>query len=187
MSSHHIVRENQEPALLIQDFQALDRDILDQLLEWSPTIVVDAYQADFLLSEEIKIDIVFSRVPLPDLQEQTKVLPLVHSFLEDTLTYLVSNFYSAVNILCSGIDPVLMKFAPKINIVALCHERRYVFINKRYEKWKLKGEKIYVDASAVESFEGLNMLNETTFETKATGFFSIDFNSTDFICIGEDL
>lgn len=187
MSSHHIVRENQEPALLIQHFHALDRDMLDQLLEWSPTIIVDEFQTDYLLSEEIKIDVIFSRSVLPDLQEQTKLQPLVNSFLEDSLTYLVSNSYSAVNILCETIDPLIMTFAPHINIVTLSKKRRYVFIQGRYEKWKPKGEKIYVDASTVESFEGLNIIDNLTFETKDSGFFRLEFNSTDFICIGEDL
>lgn len=40
MSSHHIVRQNQEPALIIANGQACSFELLGQLLEWSPFIVV---------------------------------------------------------------------------------------------------------------------------------------------------
>ncbi len=40
MSSHHIVRDDQEPALLIANGAACDPELLGQLLEWSPFVVV---------------------------------------------------------------------------------------------------------------------------------------------------
>lgn len=187
MSSHHIVRENQEPSLLIQDFDALDRKMLDQLLEWSPTIVVDADAADFLLSEGIKIDIIFSNKTLSSLQEQTKVLPIEKHYLETALTYLIANSYSAVNIICHRLDPILQMFAPDINIVALCREKRYVFVKDHYEKWKPKGEKIYIDPQEVKTAIGLIHLEEGVFEVIDDGFFRIEFKSPYFTCVGEDI
>lgn len=40
MSSHHIVREKQEPALLIANGESCAPECLGQLLEWSPFVVV---------------------------------------------------------------------------------------------------------------------------------------------------
>ncbi|RZK41505.1 MAG: thiamine pyrophosphokinase, partial [Pedobacter sp.] len=40
MSSHHIVREKQEPALYIHQLGNFDEEKLGQLLEWSPTVLV---------------------------------------------------------------------------------------------------------------------------------------------------
>ena len=60
MSSHHIVRENQEPALLVAAAGVLDSEQMGQLLEWSPTILADDQTVDFLLAEQIKVDIVFT-------------------------------------------------------------------------------------------------------------------------------
>jgi hypothetical protein len=40
MSSHHIVKEKQEPALYIHHFGNFDEEYLGQLLEWSPTLLV---------------------------------------------------------------------------------------------------------------------------------------------------
>lgn len=76
MSSHHIVRENQEPALVVADFHALDSEQLGQLLEWSPMIVTDAANVDFLLAEGIKVDIVFGASSARIAQEATVFLPL---------------------------------------------------------------------------------------------------------------
>jgi len=40
MSSHHFVRENQEPALIIANGASCSGELLGQLLEWSPYVVV---------------------------------------------------------------------------------------------------------------------------------------------------
>ncbi|HYG16495.1 MAG TPA: thiamine diphosphokinase, partial [Bacteroidia bacterium] len=40
MSSHHFVKEKQEPALIIANGEACSRELLGQLLEWQPTVMV---------------------------------------------------------------------------------------------------------------------------------------------------
>ena len=39
MSSHHIVREKQEPALLVLGLNNFSTELLGQLLEWNPTVI----------------------------------------------------------------------------------------------------------------------------------------------------
>src|SRR4051812_7146441 len=56
MSSHHIVRDNQEPALLILT-TSTPFEIVQQLLEWSPSVMVDAPELNTVLSWGIKIDV----------------------------------------------------------------------------------------------------------------------------------
>jgi thiamine pyrophosphokinase len=58
MSSHHIVRENQEPALVIFDAHAIPFEKVQELLEWMPTIVVLHTQVEIVLSWGIKMDVV---------------------------------------------------------------------------------------------------------------------------------
>lgn len=58
MSSHHIVHENQEPALVIFDAHAIPFERVQELLEWMPTIVVLYTQAEIVLGWGIKIDVV---------------------------------------------------------------------------------------------------------------------------------
>ena len=40
MSSHHIVRDDQEPALIIANGAACSSELVGQLLEWSPLVIV---------------------------------------------------------------------------------------------------------------------------------------------------
>ena len=40
MSSHHIVRDDQEPALIIANGEACSMELLNQLLEWNPLVIV---------------------------------------------------------------------------------------------------------------------------------------------------
>lgn len=187
MSSHHIVREKQEPALIIENFNVLDRVQLDQLLEWSPTVIVDTYNIDFLLSEEIKVDILFGNEPDADFQLQIKVLPMEHGYLRSALSYLVSESYPAVNVLSDKLDPILSEYAPFINMVVFCDNRRYVFVRKQYEKWKPKGERIYVNPQELRAQEGLKHIEEDIFETLNDGIFKLILKTTGIICIGEDL
>jgi thiamine pyrophosphokinase len=57
MSSHHIVKDKQEPALLIANGEACAVEILHQLLEWSPFVVVLDGAIDRVLELGIKIDL----------------------------------------------------------------------------------------------------------------------------------
>jgi thiamine pyrophosphokinase len=57
MSSHHIVKDKQEPALLIANGEACTVEILHQLLEWSPFVVVLDGAIDRVLELGIKIDL----------------------------------------------------------------------------------------------------------------------------------
>ncbi|MDZ4667244.1 MAG: thiamine diphosphokinase [bacterium] len=69
MSSHHIVRDTQEPALIIANGEACSRDLLDQLLEWNPVVMVLDGALQRVLELGIKIDIVlgdFDRAHHPE-------------------------------------------------------------------------------------------------------------------------
>ncbi|WP_373513543.1 thiamine diphosphokinase [Persicitalea sp.] len=56
MSSHHIVREKQEPALIIANGEACSDEMLGQLLEWSPFVVVLDHAIYRVLDRGIKVD-----------------------------------------------------------------------------------------------------------------------------------
>ena len=59
MSSHHIIRDEQEPALLLM--QTHHRwDLINQLLEWSPTLIVFEQAAEEVLSRGVKVDLLLS-------------------------------------------------------------------------------------------------------------------------------
>lgn len=187
MSSHHIVRENQEPALIFCSVHALSKEYLGQLLEWSPTLLTDAFTVDFLLADEIKVDVVFSDDKLVLPQEQIKLLPLAGHFMASAMNYLKKHNYAAVNILCDVIDESLFSFAAEINVVVFCQSRRYVFVRNSYEKWKPGQEQIYIEDNFVKSYTGLRKVADHTYMTISDGFFGIDFATADLVLLGEDL
>jgi hypothetical protein len=58
MSSHHIIREGQEPALFILAASAHDQGLVGQLLEWSPVVVVAEASLPLVLAWGTKVDAV---------------------------------------------------------------------------------------------------------------------------------
>ena len=185
MSSHHIVRENQEPALLVSYYNAIDSEHLGQLLEWSPTIITDNENIDFFLAEGIKVDIFAGDIALIPHQEQIKHLPIATEFLFDALDYLVANNYKAVNILLETVPNRLLEYADRINIVCFAEGKRFVIVKEYYEKWKPEGELIFVDEKHIKSFTGLAIHDKHTFKTTLDGFSKIEFNTSDYVFLGE--
>ncbi|MFT7427225.1 MAG: hypothetical protein ACI9O5_003185, partial [Algoriphagus sp.] len=60
MSSHHFVKEQQEPAVLILDPENIRFDQISGLFEWVPTILVSEKALDLVLSWGIKIDVIMA-------------------------------------------------------------------------------------------------------------------------------
>ena len=57
MSSHHIVRDDQEPALIIANGEACSMELLNQLLEWNPLVIVLDSAITRVLELGIKVDV----------------------------------------------------------------------------------------------------------------------------------
>ncbi|MEL7145408.1 MAG: hypothetical protein AAFO69_03500 [Bacteroidota bacterium] len=57
MSSHHIVRDEQEPALLIAGFSMNQKEDIGQLLEWSPTVIAMENSINDLITLGVKVDV----------------------------------------------------------------------------------------------------------------------------------
>jgi hypothetical protein len=60
MSSHHFVKEQQEPAVFILEVKDISFDTVAPLLEWSPTLLVAQEAVEVVLSWGIKIDIILA-------------------------------------------------------------------------------------------------------------------------------
>lgn len=56
MSSHHIVRDNQEPALIIANGADCGDELLQQLMEWSPYVLALDGAVHRLLERNIRFD-----------------------------------------------------------------------------------------------------------------------------------
>ncbi len=107
MSSHHIVKDQQEPALLILETQDFQFSQIAPLLEWVPTVLAADHVLERVLSWGIKVDIIlatpdFQQKNFHILEEQYPVKFLsVQSgnYLEEGLQFLIASKHTAVNIL----------------------------------------------------------------------------------------
>lgn len=189
MSSHHIVRENQEPALVVVDFQALDTEQLGQLLEWSPMIVTDTLNFDFFLAEGIKVDLVFGEKPSEITQEETAFvpIPLNSTFLHEAMKYLLTKKFTSVNLLSRSALLDLKDYANDLSIVMYSPGIRSAFFKDIFEKWKPKGEKLFLDEGTLKSFQGLQNVGKNVFITTGDGFVTVEFSTADWVLVGEAL
>ncbi len=121
MSSHHIVKEKQEPALLIANGEACSVDILHQLLEWSPFVVVLDGAIDRVLELGIKIDLFCgdfdsNTISLDNLRKVQYPIEIIETPNQDKTD------------LEKGLDILLEKGFPAVNIVWATGRRSDHFI-----------------------------------------------------------
>ncbi|CAN5515831.1 thiamine diphosphokinase [soil metagenome] len=189
MSSHHVVREKQEPALLILGMDSFPGELLGQLLEWSPTVIVTADTAEKMNSLGIKIDWIIAGDEAAALQSDVKVLPGgFDGYIASALTYLVSSGYPAVNIVTDEFDLAdYESFAGEINLVVFSRDKKIFPVTSGFSKWKPHGEVIeLLSIPARLKTTGLEMINEHHYKTTADGFYSLSFD-TPYLFIAEEI
>ncbi len=145
MSSHHFVRDEQEPAILILD--TVSFELIGPLLEWVPTVTVDVAQLPLALSWGIKIDIVLlDEVPTDELITQLMhqapyqliVKQTDKTALETGLEILKSTHHHAVNVILPEFVPKLIPLESlhTINIVCFAAGWRYYYSRSNtLKKW----------------------------------------------------
>ena len=191
MSSHHIVRENQEPALLIEDLFLIDGEDLGQLLEWSPTIIIEEGTMDLLDARGYKFDIVFTQNAINASQENLKVISYDVAFLKAAIEYLIAHQYKAVNIVSDQLDLGYYRaYLEQINIVLFSNGFRYYFVTTGFTKWKAEGERILIvsaDKDEDIKYTGLTKINDKEYEMENDGLFTLEFSDVKYILIGEKI
>lgn len=193
MSSHHVVLERQEPALVVEDPEAITDEVLDQLLEWSPTVICNLKAYEILVSRTIKIDLLIVHEPLTGVQYQTAQLATAGEFITASLEYLTRSAYHAVNIVTNltqsnNLSRDYLTYAASINMVFLTNNLRIFNIRPGYSKWKPAGEKIYLylpEERIATHTEGLQHIAGNSYQTLDDGFYSLTFSGVTSIFIGE--
>jgi hypothetical protein len=106
MSSHHFVKEQQEPAVFILEVKDISFDTVAPLLEWSPTLLVAQEAVEVVLSWGIKIDIILASQAFQNenghlLEEQYPLRFLTVSSLsalEEGVHYLLASQHKGVHL-----------------------------------------------------------------------------------------
>ncbi len=145
MSSHHFVREGQEPALFI--LNATDFAHAEGLLEWAPLVLVAEQALDDVLLWGIKVDVVLASAMdteqlasrLMD-QVPVKILSSGQNYADTALRYLSTIRHHAVSILADGLEDELratvesMPYQLQVNVITA--DSKWSFIHSgTFKKW----------------------------------------------------
>ena len=158
MTSHHIVRDDQEPALIIANGESCHPELMGQLLEWSPKVIVLDRAMDRVMELGIKADVLlgdFDRGFDPEnyieFQHPLEIVVAPDqnkTDLEKAFDYLIERGHRAANVVwATGRRAdhtfhnltILAAYRDKLNVVILDDYSRVMLLPRRYEKWYPKG------------------------------------------------
>lgn len=179
MSSHHIVKEKQEPALYIHYLGLFDHELLGQLLEWSPTVIVAASEYETALSLGLKVDIVIGDEQPGQMQDHTKWILANGAEMQTALNYLVKEKYPAVNMISqkNKFDD-FTAFLPDINIVLFTEKEKTYAIKSGFSIWKPSGTLFKIDLIAFFETSNLKQQENGSFVVINDGFVSFKFTAS---------
>lgn len=154
MSSHHVIRDEQEPALIIANGDSCNFELMGQLLEWSPLVIVLDSAIDRVLDLGIKVDVLlgdFDRDFDPNFYlEKQFPLEIIYApdqektDLEKALNYLIDRKFPAVNIVWATGKRAdhtmvnltnIVQYRDKIKVVVLDDYSKVFLLSNHYEKW----------------------------------------------------
>ena len=154
MSSHHIVRDDQEPALIIANGASCNAELLGQLLEWSPLVVVLDSAMVRVIELDIKVDVLlgdFDRGFDPEIYKTSQYpIEIIHvpdqnkTDLEKAFDYLIERKIPAVNVVWATgrrADHTITnltnmaRYRNLLKIVILDDHSKVFLLPKKFEKW----------------------------------------------------
>lgn len=151
MSSHHFVKEQQEPAVFILDVEGISFETVAPLLEWSPTVLVVQESVDVVLSWGIKIDVVLGTLEFQSenrhlLEEQYPLRFLTVSTgtaLEEGVVYLLASQHKGVHLV--GFDhqnhQELEVYTQKLDLTVVDGDWKYYPVKGgKFSKWFASAE-----------------------------------------------
>lgn len=181
MSSHHIVRDEQEPAIVITDMKKQYWLTIEQLLGWVPTVIVNEECVNEVLLTGIKIDIVIcqeqtlpsQRELLKDQQPIKFIVNKEESIISTAISHLVEKGYKGVNIF-GGFD---IKKSLLINkyITTIWYDEKYRYIlssQHTFQKWMIKNHSFRL--LPVKEYQDFELINAKKVEQEIAYFCSQD-------------
>lgn len=154
MSSHHFVREDQEPALLILHPEAISFSKVQELLEWSPRVIVNYVALPTVQGWGIKVDVVLAPESnknslLSAMQEQGPLQWIWTSQNDDEVEmafhFLLASRQHYVNIVgqLETYRTLTIDWSDRLHITWLENHQRWVWISSgKLDKW-LPGGTVY--------------------------------------------
>jgi thiamine pyrophosphokinase len=176
MSSHHIVRDDQEPALIIANGAACSDEILGQLLEWSPLVVVLDSAMERVVNLGIKVDVLlgdFDQGFDANYYKETHYpIEIIHTpdqnktDLEKAFDYLQARNIPAVNVVWATgkradhtITNItnIANYRDKLKIVIIDDHSKVFLLPRKFEKWYT--EKTVISLIPIGKVTGIHSTN----------------------------
>jgi len=177
MSSHHIVKEKQEPALYIHQLGDFDEEYLGQLLEWSPTLIVNSSDYEKVVSMGLKVDVVLNAGISDFFQENTKVIRSSGQELDAVLDYLIAERYPAVNVIDRESNlRELGSYIERINVVVFTATEKAYAVKSGFKVWKPQGSIFKIEVLAYFETGNLMQAENGDFIVITDGFVEFTFN-----------
>ena len=190
MSSHHFVKDGQEPALFILD--NISFRIVESLLEWVPLVMVAERFLEQVLQWGIKIDVVIQKdFVIETLEDHVKdqgPVEILRSGSEGVvasgLQHLIQNGYEAVNILSLPSEEIFQEvegFAGKLQVGIYTDLQKWSLITSgKFEKWMPAESTLQIRNESSLQAEGL-IQKGSYWETVDAGIVSIRSKSAFWI------
>jgi thiamine pyrophosphokinase len=176
MSSHHIVRDDQEPALIIANGESCSNELLGQLLEWSPIVIVLDSAITRVVELGIKVDVLLGDFDRNFNAEKYKSaqfpIEIVHApnqnktDLEKAFDYLIARKIPAVNVVWATgrradhtITNVtnIIRYQNELKIVLLDDYSKIFQLPRKFQKWY--PSKTILSLIPIGSVEGISSEN----------------------------
>lgn len=190
MSSHHIVKDDQEPALIIANGAECSQELLGQLLEWSPFVIVLDSAIERVLELGIKIDVLlgdFDRGFDPEYyRDKQYPLEIVYApdqnktDLEKAFDFLIEKGHKAVNVIWATgkradhtITNItnIVRFKDQLKIVIIDDHSKIFLLPNKFEKWYTKDSIIsLIPVGDVTGIHSENLFYPLKNDTLTLGF-----------------
>lgn len=191
MSSHHFVKEKQEPALFIHSEQSLNLELLGQLLEWSPFVIADEHVLYYINHEPIKIDLIIQQnLSDEEIDEWTanqadlSILKLssTENKLMAVLQYLEKENHKALSLLACSDEQIkkLQDIPTNIDIIQYADEYKGFFMMHDFKKWKVKDSVFEIFDAPIET-KNLIFCNHSTWKVVSDGLVEINLIKKTYI------
>ncbi|UII22631.1 hypothetical protein [Fulvivirga ligni] len=197
MSSHHIVRDDQEPALIINE--AIDNlEHVQQLLEWSPTVISSQDALPWLIKNQIKVDVVICKnedqkniFQLLEFQQPVKILgfeALESSIISEAISFLGYSKYPAAHIIGPISKDSMMTITnyTSLNLNWSDGDNMWsLFKSGRFSKWLKEKHELQLAGSSLQIKGDFEKVDDQKIITASAGI--IEITSPEVFWIGERL
>lgn len=177
MSSHHVIRDEQEPPILVFQLNKNWEELSD-LLGWSPTVVINPELSDLFDSKQTKFDGYLSAEEVNNGRNESDFIYDSSNLSVSLIEWVVHKKYTAINIFCNynlmkSIFREMKDLSLPIPIIFFTENGKFTLIpSQKFKKWYPSNYKINILNDDLEKVENL-VKDEAAYNVEEDGFIKI--------------